>query len=34
VPEALRAQESRGGPLWLAVLLLALCAGGVYLLVR
>src|SRR5262245_37529441 len=34
VPEALHAQESRGGPLWLAVLLLALCAGGVYLLVR
>lgn len=34
VPEALQAQESRGGPLWLAVLLLAVCAGGVYLLVR
>jgi len=34
VPEALLAHESRGGPLWLAVLLLALCAGGVYLLVR
>ena len=26
--------ESRGGPLWLALLLLAVCAAGVYLLVR
>jgi cytochrome b len=34
VPDALQAQEMRGGPLWLAGLLLALCAGGVYLLVR
>ena len=34
VPDTLQAQESRGGPLWLAALLLALCASGVYLLVR
>ena len=34
VPETLQAEESRGGPLWLAGLLLALCAGGVYFLVR
>jgi hypothetical protein len=26
--------ESHGGPLWLALLLLAVCAAGVYLLVR
>jgi len=34
LPEPQDAPESRGGPLWLALLLLALCAGGVYLLVR
>jgi cytochrome b len=34
LPEAQDAPESRGGPLWLAVLLLAMCAAGVYLLVR
>jgi len=34
VPEKLDAPEVRGGPLWLALLLFALCAGGVYLLVR
>ena len=34
VREAQDVPESRGGPLWLAVLLLAVCAAGVYLLVR
>jgi cytochrome b len=34
LPEAQDAPEVRGGPLWLALLLLVLCAGGVYLLVR
>jgi cytochrome b len=34
LPEAQDAPEVHGGPLWLALLLLALCAGGVYLLVR
>jgi len=34
VPDALQLEESRGGPLWLAALLLALCAGAVYFLVR
>jgi len=34
VPDTLAAHESRGGPLWLAALLLALCAGAVYFLVR
>jgi cytochrome b len=34
VPEVQDIPESRGGPLWLAVLLLALCASGVYFLVR
>ena len=34
VPEAQDVPESRGGPLWLALMLLALCASGVYFLVR
>lgn len=34
VAEARDVAESRGGPLWLAALLLAACAAGVYLLVR
>jgi cytochrome b len=34
VPEAQDVPESRGGSLWLALLLLSLCAGGVYILVR
>jgi len=34
LPEKLDAPEARGGPLWLALLLFGLCAGGVYLLVR
>jgi cytochrome b len=34
VREAQDLPESRGGPLWLALLLLAACAVGVYLLVR
>jgi len=34
VPEAQDVPEARGGSLWLALLLLSLCAGGVYLLVR
>lgn len=34
VPEAQDVPESRGGSLWLALLLLSLCAGGVYFLVR
>jgi cytochrome b len=34
VREAQDVPESRDGPLWLALLLVAVCAGGVYLLVR
>jgi cytochrome b len=34
LPEAQDVPESRGGPLWLALMLLALCASGVYFLVR
>ncbi|HXX10829.1 MAG TPA: cytochrome b/b6 domain-containing protein [Burkholderiales bacterium] len=34
VPDTLQAQEPGGGPLWLAGLLLAVCASAVYFLVR
>jgi cytochrome b len=34
VPEAQDVPEARGGSLWLALLLLSLCASGVYFLVR
>jgi len=34
MPDTVQAPESRGGALWLAGLLLALCAGGVYFLVK
>jgi cytochrome b len=34
VREAQGVPESHDGPLWLAVVLVAVCAGGVYLLVR